>query len=80
MPTVSKSVSETVSTGYSRVYRNCEGILWRNARNQAKYHQKKANVGTNPTPSAPYQFFPISSAIPCTPSGPAEYTSNPLGL
>lgn len=46
------AVSKTVSAGYSRVMPNCEGILWSSARNQAEYNQKKANVGTNPSPSA----------------------------
>ncbi len=31
-----------------------DGILWNSLRDQAKYHEKKANVGTNPTPSASF--------------------------
>ena len=49
MQTVSKSVSETVSSGYWRVTPNCEGILWSSARNQAEYNQKNAKKGTNPS-------------------------------
>jgi len=52
MQTVSESVSETVSAGYSQVMRNSDGILWCSARIQVEFNQKKANKGTNPTPSA----------------------------
>jgi hypothetical protein len=69
MRTVSKSVSETVSAGYPRIIQNSKGILWNSLRNQAKYHQKKANVGTNPTPSA-YSAVYCTLAVPVTAAFP----------
>jgi hypothetical protein len=66
MQTVSKSVSETVSAGYWRVKGNCDGILWSSARIWIEFYQKKANVGTNPTPSAVYCALavPVTAAVP----------------
>ena len=52
MQTVSESVSKTVSAGYPRIIPNSEGILWRSTGIWIEFNQKKANVGTNPTPSA----------------------------
>lgn len=61
------TVSKTDRNGFPPIVEN-GGLLWSSPRNQAEYLNKKAGLGTNPTPSA----------IPPKPGGDAVGLGYPI--